>query len=125
VPTPAWHALLSLYNRALAAVALHHTGRTSLNRIFGAAIMLARIRLRLIQYRIGTPVMKMNWRNMAALTLFAAATVTAGSATAADIKEVRFGVEASYAPFESKSPSGELQGFDIDIGEMRVGREFV
>jgi lysine/arginine/ornithine transport system substrate-binding protein len=60
--------------------------------------------------------MKMNWRNMAALTLFAAATVTAGSATAADIKEVRFGVEASYAPFESKSPSGELQGFDIDIG---------
>ncbi|MEZ0605312.1 ABC transporter substrate-binding protein [Paraburkholderia sp. IW21] len=60
--------------------------------------------------------MKMNWRNMAALALFATATVTAGSASAADIKEVRFGVEASYAPFESKSPSGELQGFDIDVG---------
>ena len=62
--------------------------------------------------------MKMNWRNTAALALFATATatVTAGSAVAADIKEVRFGVEASYAPFESKSPSGELQGFDIDVG---------
>jgi lysine/arginine/ornithine transport system substrate-binding protein len=58
---------------------------------------------------------------MAALALFAAATVTTGMATAtaasaAEIKEVRFGVEASYAPFESKSPSGELQGFDIDVG---------
>ena len=60
--------------------------------------------------------MKMNWRNMAALALFAAASVTAGTASAADIKEVHFGVEASYAPFESKSPSGELQGFDIDVG---------
>ncbi|RDK01530.1 hypothetical protein DLM46_17075 [Paraburkholderia lacunae] len=39
---PARHALRSLYNRALAAVALHHTGRTSLNRNFGAAIMPAR-----------------------------------------------------------------------------------
>lgn len=60
--------------------------------------------------------MKMNWRNTAALALFATAAVTAGSAMAADIKEVRFGVEASYAPFESKSPAGELQGFDIDVG---------
>src|SRR6201996_5809636 len=105
-----------LYNPALAVVALYHTGRTSLNRNFGAAIMPARIRLRFIQYRRGTPVMKMNWRHMAALALFATATVAAGTASAADIKEVRFGVEASYAPFESKSPSGELQGFDIDVG---------
>ena len=29
---------------------------------------------------------------------------------------LRFGVEASYPPFESKTPSGQLQGFDIDIG---------
>jgi len=53
---PARRALGSLYNPARAAVALHHSGRRSLNRIFGAAIMLARIRLRLIQYRRGTPV---------------------------------------------------------------------
>jgi lysine/arginine/ornithine transport system substrate-binding protein len=60
--------------------------------------------------------MKMNWRTMAALAVFASATVAAGNASAADIKEIRFGVEASYAPFESKTPTGDLQGFDIDIG---------
>jgi histidine transport system substrate-binding protein len=35
---------------------------------------------------------------------------------AKDWKAVRFGVDASYAPFESKAPSGELVGFDIDLG---------
>ncbi|OLL32614.1 ABC transporter substrate-binding protein [Burkholderia sp. SRS-W-2-2016] len=60
--------------------------------------------------------MKMNWPNLAALALCASAALSAGTASAAQIKEVRFGVEASYAPFESKSPSGELQGFDIDVG---------
>ncbi|WP_061149260.1 ABC transporter substrate-binding protein [Caballeronia arvi] len=49
------------------------------------------------------------------------ATVAVGAAAlnahaAENMKELRFGVEASYAPFESKSPSGELMGFDIDIG---------
>lgn len=38
----------------------------------------------------------------------------AGTAHAAGT--LRFGVEAAYPPFESKSPSGELQGFDIDVG---------
>lgn len=28
----------------------------------------------------------------------------------------KFGLEAQYPPFESKSASGELQGFDIDVG---------
>jgi lysine-arginine-ornithine-binding protein len=37
-------------------------------------------------------------------------------ASAKDWKTVRFGVDASYAPFESKAPSGELVGFDIDLG---------
>ncbi|KND56666.1 Lysine-arginine-ornithine-binding periplasmic protein precursor [Candidatus Paraburkholderia kirkii] len=59
-------------------------------------------------------------RKLAAFAVLGA-TVAAGIATlnarAADTtKELRFGVEASYAPFESKSPSGELMGFDIDIG---------
>lgn len=31
-------------------------------------------------------------------------------------KEIRFGVDASYAPFESKAPDGKLVGFDIDLG---------
>ncbi|CAB3804610.1 ABC transporter substrate-binding protein [Paraburkholderia fynbosensis] len=29
---------------------------------------------------------------------------------------IRFGVEAAYPPFESKTASGQLQGFDIDLG---------
>ncbi|MCS2160549.1 ABC transporter substrate-binding protein [Scandinavium sp. H11S7] len=30
--------------------------------------------------------------------------------------ELRFGVEAEYPPFESRNAAGELQGFDIDLG---------
>ena len=37
-------------------------------------------------------------------------------AWAKDWKIVRFGVDPSYAPFESKAPSGDLVGFDIDLG---------
>ncbi|WP_171845252.1 MULTISPECIES: ABC transporter substrate-binding protein [unclassified Burkholderia] len=32
-------------------------------------------------------------------------------------KTIRFGVEPSYPPFESKAPDGKLVGFDIDLGE--------
>ncbi|MGF6776835.1 ABC transporter substrate-binding protein [Paraburkholderia sp. GAS334] len=46
--------------------------------------------------------------------LAAALVSLASTAHAADT--LRFGVEAAYPPFESKSPSGELQGFDIDVG---------
>ena len=61
--------------------------------------------------------MKLNLRKTALLALVAAtAAAAAGSASAADLKEIRFGLEASYAPFESKSASGQLQGFDIDVG---------
>jgi lysine/arginine/ornithine transport system substrate-binding protein len=60
--------------------------------------------------------MNMNWNKLTTFAVCTAFTLAAGAAHAADIKEIRFGVEASYAPFESKSPSGELQGFDIDVG---------
>jgi len=66
--------------------------------------------------------MKSQWINrklaaIAALGAMAAAGAASLNAHAADsMKELRFGVEASYAPFESKTPSGELTGFDIDIG---------
>jgi lysine-arginine-ornithine-binding protein len=40
----------------------------------------------------------------------------ATSACAKDWSTVRFGVDASYPPFESKSVNGTLVGFDIDIG---------
>ncbi|ALL64847.1 Lysine-arginine-ornithine-binding periplasmic protein precursor [Paraburkholderia caribensis MBA4] len=68
--------------------------------------------------------MKMSWQKMAALAAMAGTLMaaTATAASAAEIKEIRFGVEASYAPFESKSPAGELQGFDIDIGNAVCAR---
>ncbi|MBB5374137.1 ABC transporter substrate-binding protein [Acidocella aromatica] len=31
--------------------------------------------------------------------------------------EIKFGVDATYPPFESLSPSGDFQGFDIDLGK--------
>jgi lysine/arginine/ornithine transport system substrate-binding protein len=62
------------------------------------------------------PLMKLNWRKMAAHAVVTATALAAGSAFAADLKEVRFGVEASYAPFEYKTPDGKLAGFDIDVG---------
>ena len=42
--------------------------------------------------------------------------VAAGSALAKEYKELRFGVDPSYAPFESKAADGSLVGFDIDLG---------
>lgn len=61
--------------------------------------------------------MKLNLQKKVSLALVAAATVAAaGSVSAADPKELRFGLEASYAPFESKTASGQLQGFDVDVG---------
>jgi ABC-type amino acid transport substrate-binding protein len=33
-----------------------------------------------------------------------------------DWKVIRFGVDPSYPPFESKAANGSLVGFDIDLG---------
>ena len=38
------------------------------------------------------------------------------SAHAKDYSTLRFGVDASYPPFESKASSGDFVGFDIDLG---------
>lgn len=51
-----------------------------------------------------------------ALLLALAATCVSFTASAYDGKEIRFGTEASYPPFESRTPSGELVGFDVDLG---------
>ncbi len=45
--------------------------------------------------------------------------VLAGVALSAQAKEwstIRFGVDASYPPFESKDVSGKVVGFDVDLG---------
>ncbi len=38
------------------------------------------------------------------------------NANASDATQLRFGVDPTYAPFESKAPSGQLVGFEIDLG---------
>ncbi|TCW81852.1 ABC transporter substrate-binding protein [Burkholderia sp. SRS-46] len=47
--------------------------------------------------------------------LCAALALVAGSAFAKEWKTVRIGVDASYPPFESTAPSGEIVGFDVDL----------
>ncbi|MDD2048631.1 transporter substrate-binding domain-containing protein [Pseudomonas putida] len=56
--------------------------------------------------------MKKAWLTFSALALCLAA----GNALAKEYKELRFGVDPSYAPFESKAADGSLVGFDIDLG---------
>ncbi|MBV9538337.1 MAG: transporter substrate-binding domain-containing protein [Acidisphaera sp.] len=59
-------------------------------------------------------------RNFLAARLFcvlaAVLWLGAGSAAAKDWKTVRFGMDASYAPFESVTPSGDIVGFEVDYG---------
>ncbi|WP_179400572.1 ABC transporter substrate-binding protein [Burkholderia guangdongensis] len=53
---------------------------------------------------------------MKKLALSLALACLAVGAHAKDWSTIRFGVDASYAPFESKAPDGKLVGFDIDLG---------
>src|SRR3984957_11534076 len=57
-------------------------------------------------------------RFIAILTLlFASLIAWSPYALAKDWKVIRFGVDPSYPPFESKAPDGSLVGFDIDLGK--------
>jgi lysine/arginine/ornithine transport system substrate-binding protein len=58
---------------------------------------------------------------LAALTVALLATVSIG-AHAKDWTTIRFGVDASYPPFESKGSDGKLVGFDIDLGNEICNR---
>ncbi|MGF6641643.1 ABC transporter substrate-binding protein [Paraburkholderia sp. MM6662-R1] len=57
---------------------------------------------------------------MRQLVLSTVLCLLASSAFAADT--LRFGIEADYPPFEYKLPSGELAGFDIDLGNAVCAR---
>ena len=54
-------------------------------------------------------------RKFTFLAMFAALALAAGTA-AADMKKVTLGTEGAYPPFNWIDENGELQGFDIDIG---------
>lgn len=68
--------------------------------------------------------------NVPALALAAMAVLAPVAAGAKSFTEIKFGVDATYPPFESLSPSGEFVGFDIDLGkaicaELKVKCVFV
>lgn len=52
---------------------------------------------------------------MKKLALCVALAVMATGAMAKEWKTVRTGVDASYPPFESMAPSGQMVGFDVDL----------
>jgi histidine transport system substrate-binding protein len=53
---------------------------------------------------------------MKKLVVAVALALAAGAGHAKEMTVVRFGVDPSYAPFESLAPDGKLVGFDIDLG---------
>lgn len=54
--------------------------------------------------------------------MFVAMAMFAIDCHADSVATIRFGVDATYAPFESKTPDGKLVGFDIDIGNEICAR---
>ncbi|AIO43665.1 ABC transporter substrate-binding protein [Burkholderia cenocepacia] len=48
--------------------------------------------------------------------------VVASSGFAKEWSTIRFGVDATYAPFESKNSDGKVVGFDIDLGNEICAR---
>ena len=66
----------------------------------------------------------------AALVLAAFGFAAPVVANAKAMTEIKFGVDATYPPFESLSPSGKFVGFDIDLGraicaELKVKCVFI
>lgn len=62
--------------------------------------------------------------------LCAAGVIAPVPASAKAFKEITFGVDATYPPYESLSATGQFQGFDIDLGraicaELKVKCVFV
>ena len=62
-------------------------------------------------------------RKLFCLALAASLAFTIGGTAQAQpaSQTLRFGVEASYPPFESKTASGQLEGFDIDWVDDPIG----
>ncbi len=55
---------------------------------------------------------------MRKLVLLFMLSVLATASYGSTLTVIRFGVDPSYPPFESKGPDGKLVGFDIDLGEQ-------
>ncbi|KND57148.1 Lysine-arginine-ornithine-binding periplasmic protein precursor [Candidatus Paraburkholderia schumanniana] len=60
----------------------------------------------------------MSFKKSASLALFAALAAVSFASHAREIAQIRFAVDPSYPPFESKQADGKLAGFDIDLGNV-------
>jgi lysine-arginine-ornithine-binding protein len=61
-------------------------------------------------------------KNFRRIMQFAALALAVSHVSAAEIKDIRFGVEPGYAPFEVKTADGSLTGFDVDLGNEMCKR---
>ena len=59
----------------------------------------------------------MRLKTLSAALLGLAAAVSSQSAVAKDWKTVRIGMDATYPPFESVNPQGEIVGFEVDYAK--------
>ena len=55
-----------------------------------------------------------NWRSIG-LALFCTLLIVLNPVRVLSQQTLRVAVEPAYAPFEFRSPAGELQGFDVDL----------
>jgi lysine/arginine/ornithine transport system substrate-binding protein len=58
----------------------------------------------------------MSLKKSASLAMLAVLSAAAFSAHSKEITQIRFAVDPTYPPFESKQADGKLAGFDIDLG---------
>ena len=61
-------------------------------------------------------------KNLRQIMQIAALVMAASQVSAAEVKNIRFGVEPGYAPFEYKAADGKLIGFDVDLGNEMCAR---
>ena len=56
-------------------------------------------------------------KSLLAVGLLVAAALSGAPADASDWSKIRIATEGAYAPWNFKTASGELDGFDIDVGK--------
>src|ERR1700736_5286072 len=78
---------------------------------------MRKIILRTFRSRVAAVFGRIARERVPAIVLFVSLLSWCLGVSAKDWKVIRFGVDPSYPPFESKAADGSLVGFDIDLGK--------